>query len=357
MTEHHLFMRRSFELAAMAKGRVAPNPMVGAVLVHQGRVIGEGYHKAFGGPHAEINCLDAVLPEDQKYIAQSTLYVNLEPCAHFGKTPPCALRLAREKVHEVIICNTDPFEKVSGKGLDILRTAGISTETGFLENEGLWLNRRFFCFHQQKRPYIILKWAQTSQGFMAPSDRSRFQLSNQHSQQLVHKWRTEEAAILVGTTTGLQDNPKLSARLWKGPQPLRIVLDRQLKIPHSHHLFDGTTRTWIVNETKHKEDGETVYVQLDFAKTILPQLMSKLHEHNILSLIVEGGAALLKSFTDQNLWDEARIFETENVLSEGIKAPSLQHAVPAFSTQILSDHLHVFVNENSAYPYVPQMEL
>src|SRR5690606_30985063 len=197
MNDSEKIMERCLQLAAKGKPTARPNPLVGAVLVHEGRVLAEGFHEQYGKEHAEINCLNRVKDAERHLIPESTLYVSLEPCAHFGKTPPCALRLVQEKIKKVIICNTDPFEKVSGKGLEMLRNAGIGTETGLLEEKGRWLNRRFFCFYQDKRPYIILKWAQTGQGFFAPLNRTRFQMSNRHSQQLVHRWRTEEAAIMV----------------------------------------------------------------------------------------------------------------------------------------------------------------
>lgn len=350
-------MKRCLELALAGRGSVAPNPMVGAVLVHEGRIIGEGFHAVYGQNHAEVNCLESVREEDKHLIPESTMYVSLEPCAHFGKTPPCAVRLVKERVKEVIVCNEDPFEKVSGRGLTILQEHNIATESGILQQKGLWLNRRFFCFHQRKRPYIILKWAQTEQGFFAPLNRSRFQMSNRHSQQLVHKWRTEEAAILVGTKTALNDDPQLTARLWDGRQPLRIVIDRTLSLPHSLRLFNDDAPTWIINSTRDDEDGHLKYIALDFSGNMLQQLLTRLHEANILSLIVEGGAELLNSFIREGLWDEARIFETENVLQEGVPAPLLSAATKAFSTPIASDMLHVYVHADSPYQYVKEMEL
>jgi diaminohydroxyphosphoribosylaminopyrimidine deaminase/5-amino-6-(5-phosphoribosylamino)uracil reductase len=357
MKNHEVFMKRCLELASAGQGNVAPNPMVGAVLVHHDSIIGEGCHEVYGQTHAEINCLDSVKDEHRHLISESTMYVSLEPCAHFGKTPPCALRLAKEKVKEVIVCNEDPFEKVSGRGFTILHEHHIATESGILKDHGLWVNRRFFCFHQQKRPYIILKWAQTQQGFFAPLNRTRFQMSNRHSQQLVHKWRTEEAAILVGTKTALHDDPQLTARHWNGRQPLRIVIDRSLSLPPSLRLFDGEAPVWVVNGKKDGDDKNLKYVALDFAADVLQQLLQRLYQANILSLIAEGGAALLSSFIREGLWDEARIFETENVLQEGIPAPLLHEANKAFSTSIGSDSLHVYVRESSPYQYVKEMEL
>lgn len=350
-------MRRCVELAQLSKGMVAPNPMVGAVLVHKGRVIGEGWHKEYGQAHAEVNCIESVAEEDKRLIPESTMYVNLEPCAHHGKTPPCADRLVKEQVKEVIVCNVDPFEKVEGRGMQILKDNNIATQTGILEQEGAWMNRRFFCFHQQKRPYIILKWAQTSSGLFAPLNRTRFQISNEHSKQLLHKWRTEEASIMVGYNTALNDDPQLTSRLWPGRQPLRIVLDKDLKLPRSLRVFNDDATTWIINEQKEANGEHVQYVQFDFGSSLLNKLMDKLHEQNKLSLIIEGGAHLLNSFIEQGLWDEARIFVADAELNEGIPAPVLKDANNAFETESGTDKLFFYTNNNSAYPYVAGMDL
>lgn len=355
MSYHEVYMHRCIELAQMGKGNVAPNPMVGAVLVYDGRIIGEGWHRQYGQAHAEVNCLDSVREEDKQYIPHSTMYVSLEPCAHFGKTPPCANRLVQEKVKEVIICNVDPFEKVGGKGLQILKDNNIATATGVLESEGLWLNRRFYCFHQQKRPYIILKWAQTDKGYFAPLNRTRHQISNESSKQLVHKWRTEEAAIMVGYHTALNDDPQLTARLWQGRQPLRIVLDRNLNLPSSLRLFDAAAETWVINEKKDEQSGNVIYKQLDFAN-LLPALMAELHAANKLSLIVEGGAHLLNTFIEAGLWDEARIFIAANDLPEGIAAPVLNNATMVQQQEIGTDTLQLHINNASVYPFVNGMD-
>jgi diaminohydroxyphosphoribosylaminopyrimidine deaminase / 5-amino-6-(5-phosphoribosylamino)uracil reductase len=331
--------------------------MVGAVLVHNDRIIGEGWHHYYGADHAEVNCLKNVADADKHLLPESTMYVNLEPCAHYGITPPCANRLVKEKVKKVIIANADPFEKVSGKGIDILKNGGIEVETGILGKNGLWLNRRFFCFHTKKRPYIILKWAQTNTGFVAPLDRSRLQITGTESMQLVHKWRTEEAAIMVGATTALHDNPQLTARLWQGKQPLRIALDRNLALPHSYHLFDEAAATWIINERQEILDGNVHAIQLKFDDTLLPRLLHKLYETRILSLIIEGGPALITSFIKAGLWDEARIFTGTAVLDSGLAAPVLKNEVPAFDNTTGTDKLQVYTNENSAYSYVKGMEL
>jgi len=350
-------IKRCFELAQRAKGNTAPNPLVGAVLVCNEQIIGEGWHQHYGSAHAEVNCLASVKEADKHLICESTMYVNLEPCAHYGMTPPCANRLVQEKVKKVVIANTDPFEKVNGNGIQILNAAGIEVETGVLEKEGLWLNRRFFCFHEQKRPYIILKWAQTKEGYFAPADRGRFWITNKHSQQMVHKWRTEEGAILVGTNTAINDNPHLTARLWTGKQPLRIAIDRKLKIPTTHNLFNSEAATWIINEEKELLDGNVHFMKCGFNDTLLKEVLNQLYNARILSLIVEGGAALLQSFIQQGLWDEARVFTGSNTLVGGILAPTLDNAMPAFQTQIDNDMLNVYVNKGSGYPYMPGMEL
>lgn len=352
-----MYMQHCLALAQKAKGNTAPNPMVGAVLVHNDRIIGEGWHHYYGADHAEVNCLKNVPETDKHLIPECTIYVNLEPCSHYGITPPCADRLVLEKVKKVVIANTDPFEKVSGNGIAILKEGGIEVETGICEKEGLWVNRRFFCFHTQKRPYIILKWAQTKDGYIAPLDRSRLQITGIESQQLVHKWRTEEAAIMVGATTALKDNPQLTARLWHGRQPLRIALDRNLHLPSTHHLFDDAAATWIINEQHEILSGNVHSIQLPFDDTLLTQLMHRLYDVHILSLIVEGGANLLNSFINQNLWDEARIFTGNVFLKDGIPAPELINETYAFTSAVGSDELQVYVNKNSGYQFAEGMEL
>ncbi|RYE22726.1 MAG: bifunctional diaminohydroxyphosphoribosylaminopyrimidine deaminase/5-amino-6-(5-phosphoribosylamino)uracil reductase RibD [Sphingobacteriales bacterium] len=352
-----LYMQRCFELAQKGKGCAAPNPMVGAVLVHNSRIIGEGWHQQYGQAHAEVNCFDSVADADRHLIPESTMYVSLEPCAHYGKTPPCANRIIAEGVKKVVICNIDPFAKVSGRGIDMLKENGVNVRPGIEKEKGLWLNRRFYCFHEQKRPYIILKWAQSVNGFFAPLNRTRYQLSNVHSKQLLHKWRTEEAAIMVGYNTALNDDPHLTARDWKGKQPLRIVIDEDLQLADTLNVFNTEADTWILNKKKTATKGNLQYVHLNFAENILPQLMQQLHEANITSLIVEGGVHLLESFVAAGLWDEARIFTADVTMEEGLKAPLLPNAEKAFTTNIAGDELNVFVHTNSKYPYVAGMEL
>ncbi len=350
-------MHRCLELAEKAKGHTAPNPMVGAVLVHSERIIGEGWHHYYGADHAEVNCIENVAADDKHLIPESAMYVNLEPCAHYGITPPCATRLVHERVKKVVIANTDPFEMVQGKGIEILQAAGIVVETGMLQQEGAWLNRRFFCFHKQKRPYIILKWAQTADGYIGPADKSRLQITGIETNTMVHKWRTEEGAIMVGTTTAINDNPQLTARLHTGKQPLRIALDRNLQIPHTHHLLDTAAATWIVNDQRETLDGNIHYIQLPFDETLLPSLLRRLHHTGIQSLIVEGGTVLLSSFMQMGLWDEARVLKGNMSIGNGVQAPTLADAAPAFTAAIGTDTLEVFINKKSEYPYVGGMEL
>jgi len=353
---HKEFMQRCLELAQRGKSHTAPNPMVGAVLVHEGRIIGEGWHQQYGHAHAEVNCISSVTAADKHLVPLSTMYVSLEPCAHFGKTPPCAQLLIREKVKNIIIANIDPFAQVDGHGIALLEQAGATVQYGILADAGKWMNRRFFCFHQQQRPYIILKWAVSAEGNMAAADRSRTQLSNHFSSSLVHQWRTEEAAIMVGYNTALHDNPQLTARQWNGPQPLRIVLDRQLKLPHTHHLFNTAADTWIVNEQQQLQQDNLNFIQLPFDEHLLPAILRKLHQQQRLSLIVEGGPALLNSFITQGLWDEARIFKTTTSLPHGIAAPALLGGTLTSETPLHSDRVQLWTRCNSEYAYVPGMK-
>lgn len=355
---HEHYMHRCLQLAQQAKGHTAPNPMVGAILVHNDRIIGEGWHHHYGGAHAEVNCFDHVADADKHLIPESTMYVSLEPCAHYGLTPPCAERVVKERVKEVVICNRDPFAKVNGKGIAILEAAGILVTTGVLEKEGLWVNRRFFCAHTHKRPYIILKWAQTADGFIGTANRQGVQISCKESMLLSHKWRTEEAAIMVGHTTAMNDNPRLTARLHEGKQPLRITLDQNLSIPHTHHLFNEDAATWIVNRSDETIEGNVHYIQLPYGDQLLPALMQRLYDAHILSIIVEGGAALHNSFIEAGLWDEARVFVADNMqLGQGVEAAELSNHTSAFSAKIGTDTLSVYTNNNSPYQYIQGMAL
>lgn len=345
------YMQRCLQLAEKGKGRVAPNPMVGALLVHEGRIIGEGWHQQLGGAHAEVQCLESVSGADKHLIPDATMYVSLEPCAHQGRTPSCAHRIVQEGIRNVVVCNDDPFEKVAGKGYAILEQQGIAVKRGVAADAGRWVNRRFFCFHEKKRPYIILKWAQTNNGYFAPSDRSRLAISHQASQELVHKWRTEEPAIMVGYTTALNDNPRLTARLFSGRQPLRLVLDKDLNIPSSHHVFDADAPTWILNRHAQKTAGNIQWMKLHFSETLLDETLQLLHQNEVQSILIEGGAQLLQSFIDKGLWDEARIFTATNVtLQEGIAAPILKQAHGQWETTLQSDRLQFFTRQPLVIP-------
>lgn len=341
-TADEQYMMRALQLAAKAGGKAAPNPLVGAVLVHQNKIIGEGYHQQYGEPHAEVNCFESVAAADKLLIPEATLYVTLEPCAHYGKTPPCALRIIQEGIGRVVVANRDPFAAVDGKGMALLREAGITVEMGVLAREAAWLNRRFFTLHTRKRPYIILKWAQTSSGLFAPADGSRKQISNRFTKRLNQQWRSKESAIMIGTRTALHDNPRLLDD--EGSGPLRIVLDRNLKVPESHQLHEGSAPTWFVNELRSGTNGNVLYEQQVFDRQLLPRLCDRLWQLSCSSLIVEGGAVLLQSFLDLGLWDEIRIFETGDVLSEGLPAPRVDSLSPVQTFTIGDNALRYYLH-------------
>ncbi len=318
-----IYMHRCLELAAKGAGLVAPNPMVGAVLVHNDRIIGEGWHKKYGEAHAEVNCInDAVKNGFKNDIAESILYVSLEPCAHFGKTPPCADLIIKYRIPKVVIGCRDPFEAVNGKGIERLRSAGIDVIVGVLENECRELNRRFFNYQENSRPYIVLKWAQTADGKIAGTDGKRLLISNHFSNRLVHRWRSEETAILVGTNTALNDNPQLNTRLWPGKSPVRLILDLNLRLPLSLRIFDGKQKTIILNTVKEAEEGYMLFVKMNKEINLAKKIGRALYQHNIQSVLVEGGARLLQTFIDEEMWDEIRVIRSNNVFAgEGLAAP------------------------------------
>lgn len=338
-------MERCLQLARLGAGYVAPNPMVGAVLVYKDLIIGEGYHQSYGEPHAEVNCLASVTEINRPFIPHSTLYVSLEPCAHFGKTPPCADLVIKNQISKVVIACRDSFEKVNGRGIERLQEAGIQVIEGVLEKEALELNKRFFCFHKNRRPYIYLKWAQTADGFIAGSNSQALKISNDLSNRWVHRLRSSEAAIMVGTNTALQDNPSLTTRLWHGLNPVRVVIDKLLKIPRSSALLDDSSQLIILNFVKEEIAGHIHYVKLQPDENILVKLMRVLFEKAINSLIVEGGTVLLKSFLDAGLWDEAVIITNSSLnIREGIRAPSLTTGVLMQKIHYGNDIIRVFKN-------------
>ncbi|NIG57375.1 bifunctional diaminohydroxyphosphoribosylaminopyrimidine deaminase/5-amino-6-(5-phosphoribosylamino)uracil reductase RibD [Chitinophaga sp. Cy-1792] len=346
-TFNEFFMRRCLELAAMGAGNAAPNPMVGAVLVHQGRIIGEGYHQQYGQAHAEVNCVNSVPVEDQPLIPYATMYVSLEPCAHHGKTPPCADLIVTHKIPHVIIGCIDTFSAVAGKGIEKLKNAGIKVETGVLEAECRFINRRFFTFHEQKRPYVILKWAQTRNGMIASDDFKPVRISNSYTDRLVHRWRSEEMSILVGTGTAIHDNPKLSTRLWPGKDPVRLVIDKALKVPHEYHVWDGSQPTIFISGRTGDSAGKSEIMQLDFYDDLLPQLMEQLHHKNLQSVLVEGGPYVLEQFIETGLWDECRIITGSGVLTAGKAAPVLSKATLSSSAMIDTDRVDIYHRSHS----------
>lgn len=320
MTTDELLMTRVLELALLGMGTVSPNPLVGCVIEKNGVVIGEGWHQKYGGPHAEINAFANV--RDQSLITGSTVYVNLEPCSHFGKTPPCVDALIEKKVSKVVIANTDSNPLVAGMGIKKLNEAGIEVITGVLESEGRNLNKRFFTHHEKNRPYIILKWAQTSDGFIARSNYESKWISNVYSRQLVHKWRSEEDAVLVGAGTAAHDNPTLTVRDWSGRNPVRLVIDRFLRLSENLNLFDRTVPTICFNLLKHEEYSNLKLVRLD-ENNFTDQLFKNLLQHKIQSVLIEGGSQTLSLFIRQGIWDEARIFISPRAFQTGISAPCI----------------------------------
>jgi len=335
------YIKRCFELAQNGMGQVAPNPLVGAVIVYNDKIIGEGYHRKYGEPHAEVNAIDSVL--DKSLLKDATLYVNLEPCCHEGKTPACTDLILKSNIPRVCIAALDPNPIVAGNGLRILEESGLSVEVGILENDALGLNRRFYTFYQKKRPYVILKWAQSKDGFIGKINK-KIQISNVQSQYLSHVWRSEEAAIMVGTQTAKVDNPQLDVRLIMGNNPIRIVLDRTLKLHYNLNLFDQTTPTIVFTEKSKKSIKNIEYINIDFSKDVILEMINILYEKNIQSIIVEGGTLLLNSFIRSNLWDEARVFIAENNLGSGIIAPKIKNVLFA-EEQIGDDKLTVYKNE------------
>ena len=319
------FMRRGLELAKKGKGLVSPNPMVGAVLVFENKIIGEGWHQEYGKAHAEVNCISSVEKEHFPFISQSTLYVTLEPCSHFGKTPPCADLIIQHKIPKVVIGCLDSNSKVSGKGIERLKNAGIEVIDPVLEKECRLINKRFFTVQEKKRPYIILKWAQSEDGYIAPLDGSRTQLSNASSAKMVHKMRYEEDAILIGFNTALNDNPQLNNRHWKtnGKQPVRIVLDFEKQLPSHLNIFDQSQKTIIFNFISDDVSGNNHWVKIDRSLPIPQQLFPYLSP--LQSVIIEGGSKTLKLFLDQDLWDEAYLIKTPVTLGNGIPTPLLKN--------------------------------
>jgi diaminohydroxyphosphoribosylaminopyrimidine deaminase/5-amino-6-(5-phosphoribosylamino)uracil reductase len=337
------FITRCFDLALNGTGLVSPNPVVGCVITHNGEIIGEGWHQKYGEAHAEVNAVNSV--RDQRLLSSATVYVNLEPCSHFGKTPPCADMLVQHNVKRVVISNLDSNSLVSGKGIEKLRSAGIEVVTGVLEKEGRHLNRRFFTTMENSRPYIILKWAQTADGFISRHSNERSHISNSYSKQLLHKWRTEEDAFLIGTQTAASDNPLLNVREWHGRNPIRIVLDRNLRLDKSLHLFDGSQQTIQYNtiRTESRTNLDVVKVEGDF----LTGVVADMHRRKIQSVVIEGGTQTLGLFIAAGLWDEARIFTSPQKFGSGVSAPAMDGSEIS-TADISGDSLTIYQNRSVA---------
>ncbi|WP_333875888.1 bifunctional diaminohydroxyphosphoribosylaminopyrimidine deaminase/5-amino-6-(5-phosphoribosylamino)uracil reductase RibD [Flavobacterium sp.] len=340
------YINRCIQLAKNGLGTTYPNPLVGSVIVHNGRIIGEGWHRKAGEAHAEVNAVNSV--KDKSVLAESTLYVSLEPCSHFGKTPPCCDLILHHKIPNVVIGTIDPNSQVAGTGIQKLIANGCTVTVGVLEKECHELNKRFFTFHTKKRPYIILKWAETTDGFLAPLTKNQNKpvwISNPYSRQLVHQWRSEEQAILVGTQTVLDDNPKLDVRDWTGQNPVRIVLDRTGKISEAYHVKNGTTKTIVLTEQENLTSNDTIlYENVIFDRQLTHKIAEILYHHGIQSVIVEGGRQTLQTFIDDHLWDEARVFVGKVEIKNGIKAPVLERRFT--SIPVKGDQLKLYLNHD-----------
>jgi len=347
MKTHDIYMKRCIELAKNGLGTTYPNPMVGSVIVCDGKIIGEGWHQKSGEAHAEVNAVNSV--KNQSLLKKSTIYVSLEPCSHFGKTPPCCDLIIANGIPNVVVGTVDPNEKVAGNGIKKLLEAGKNVTVGILEHDCQEINKRFFTFHQKKRPFVILKWAESLDGFIAPLSKLEQKpvwISNVYSRQLVHKWRSEEQAILVGTQTVIDDNPKLDVRDWAGKNPVRVVIDAKNRIPKDRHVFDNQTKTIIICTEKFSGDKENlIFEVIDFTKNIAVQVLDVLYKHQIQSVIIEGGRQTLQTFIDANLWDEARVFKGNVVLNDGILAPVL-HSKKVDRQMIGEDELLIFSNHD-----------
>lgn len=345
MDEHKKYMERCFQLAENGHGMTRPNPLVGAVIVHNGKIIGEGFHREYGGPHAEVFAIQSV--KDQSLLADSTLYINLEPCAHHGNTPPCADLIIEKKIPRVVISNRDPFPEVNGKGIEKLKDAGVEVITGIEEKKGEALNRRFFTFHKNKRPYIVLKWAQSKDGFLdverKADEKGVHWISHPDTKKLVHKWRSEEAAVLVGANTAQTDNPALSVREIHGPQPTRILIDPNERVDPENRIFDGSLKT-IVFGKDNRISGNTEWIDVLHKSSLVPEILKALHKRNIQSVLVEGGTFTLTEFIRSGCWDEARIITGDTHLLKGTKAPNIG-VKPTESYTFGNDQIEIFYRQ------------
>ncbi|MDG1729070.1 MAG: bifunctional diaminohydroxyphosphoribosylaminopyrimidine deaminase/5-amino-6-(5-phosphoribosylamino)uracil reductase RibD [Algibacter sp.] len=334
MNIHETYIKRCLEIAKNGLGNTRPNPMVGSVIIHNNTIIGEGFTHPYGGNHAEVNAINSV--SNKNLLKEATLYVTLEPCSHFGKTPPCSDLIIKHNIPNVVIGCIDDHEKVAGKGIEKLKNAGCHVTVGVLENECKNHHKRFFTFHNKKRPYIILKWAETNDGFIAPeykNEQKPVWITNSFSRQFVHKWRTEEQAILVGTNTVLEDNPSLTTRDWAGNNPIRIVIDKNEKLSKKYPVFNAEAESILISKNN-----------IDFSKHIAKQICNLLFQKSINSVIIEGGAKTLQTFIDENLWDEARVFKGQVKFEKGVKAPKLKGRLMS-EINIITDTLKIYKND------------
>ena len=340
MKTHEHFIEKCITLARKGILNVSPNPMVGCIIVYNDEIIGEGYHQEYGKSHAEVNAIKAV--KDKSLLSKSTLYVNLEPCCHHGKTPPCTDLIIRHNFSKVVIGCIDPFSEVSGRGIKKLKDNSIKVVHGVLEEKCKDLNRRFFYFHKYKRPYIILKWAKSKDNYIAPINQEKpFWMTSKESKTLVHNWRAEEDAILVGRKTVTADNPSLTVRMCEGKNPMRLVIDKSLSLKNNYNIFDDHAETLVFNNIKSDTVRNTIYVKIDFSN-LIEEILNELYKRNILSLIVEGGAITINSFIENNLYDEIRLFTTEKVLENGILSPQIPNIKMTKTTIINKDKLEVY---------------
>ncbi len=340
---HIRYMQRCLELARQGNGYTAPNPMVGCVIVYNDFIIGEGFHAIFGDPHAEVEAIKSVAAENRHLLGLTTLYVNLEPCSYFGKTPPCSDLIIETGIPKVVVAGLDPNPKVSGEGIKHLKDAGIDVTQGILEAEAFELNKRFYTFHQKKRPYIVLKWAQSADGYIGKAGR-RVTISNALSHRLAHKWRSEEQAIFVGYQTAISDDPQLNTRMWSGQNPVRITLDGDLSLSENLKLFRSDGKLIIFSYKAHPDQANILYRQMDDSKDIIPQILHTLYAENIISVLVEGGAKTLQSFIDSGLWDEGKVITSPKLLGKGVKAPILHNLQASLPEDILDDSLKIYLN-------------
>lgn len=349
MKIHEKHIDRCIQLAQNGLGRTYPNPMVGSVIVFNDRIIGEGWHHKAGEPHAEVNAVNSV--KDKELLKKATIYVSLEPCSHYGKTPPCSNLIIESGIRKVVIGTVDPFSEVAGKGIKKLMDAGCEVIVGIREDACRELNKRFFTFHTKKRPYIILKWAESEDGFISPvpletAKREPIWITNRYSKQLVHKWRAEEEAILVGTNTAVTDNPKLNTRLWRGSHPVRVVLDRQLRIPEESYLFDDSIKTLVLTEKEPEGRAleNVIFEAIKFNEELPLQVCDILYRHEVQSVIIEGGLQTLQTFIRKGMWDEARIFTGKIQFKDGTPAPEISGNLIS-EEKIASDILKIYKND------------